>query len=76
MWPCQVKVNMFVCIQMYYELHKKLKDIHFDLRKLPITLVWNDLQSFYIHHLHIHVHVIILHVLFCVCKISIHCFSI
>ena len=40
--------------------------------KMYITLVWNDQQSFYLHHCHI----IILPVLFCVYEISIHCFVI
>ena len=49
--------------------------VHHDLRKMFITLVWNDQQSlalalFYLHHFHI----IVLPVLFCVCQISIHCF--
>ena len=42
---------------------------HHDLRKMFIAFVWNDQQSFYLHHFHI----IILPVLFCVCQISIHC---
>ena len=37
-----------------------------------ITLVWKDWQSLYLYHFHIN----ILHVLFCVCQKSIHCFII
>ena len=37
-----------------------------------MTLVWNDQQTFYLHHFDI----IILPVLFRVCQISIHCFII
>ena len=46
--------------------------IHHDLRKMFITLVWNDKQSFHLHHFHI----IVLPVLFYVCQISTHCFII
>ena len=43
--------------------------VHHDLKKMFITLVWNDQHSFYKHHFHIII-------LFCVCQISIHCFII
>ena len=36
------------------------------------TLVCNDQKSFFLHYFQI----VILHVLFCVCEISIHCFII
>ena len=50
----------------------KVIDVHDDLRKMFITLVWNDQQSFYLHHFHI----TILPVIFCICQISIHFFII
>ena len=50
----------------------KVIHIHLVLRKMFITLVWNDQQSFYLYHFH----TIILPVLFRVCQISIHCFII
>ena len=44
--------------------------VHHDFRKMFITLVWNDPQSFY------YFHIIILPVLFCEYQISIHYFII
>ena len=60
-----------ICLR---QLEDKLKviHIHHDLRKMFITLVWNDKQSFHLHHFHI----IVLPILFCVCQISIHYFII
>ena len=54
------------------ELYAKVIHIHLVLRKIFITLFWNDKQSFYIYHFHI----IFLPVLFCAFQISIHCFII
>ena len=45
--------------------------IHLDL-KMFITIVWNDQQSFYLHHFHI----IIFPIIFCVCQISMYYFII
>ena len=55
-----------------YKLLISLKVIyvHHDLRKMFITLVWNDQQSFYLYHFYI----IILPFFFC--QISIHSFII
>ena len=50
----------------------KVIHVHYDLRKMFITLVWNVQQFFHLHHFHI----IAVAVLFCVCKILIHCFII
>ena len=64
----------FILAQSPHYMQSTLKVIHVHLvlRKMFITLVWNDQQSFHLYHFHI----IILPVLFCVCQISIHCFII
>ena len=59
-WPkCYIMIFLLMVIYVYH-----------DLRKMFIILVWNVQQSFCLHHFHI----IVLPVLFCGCKISIHCF--
>ena len=62
-WPFLHPVRRREVRSIYNTFVYTLKVIHFhfDLSKMFITLVWNDQQSFYLHHFHI----IIIPILFC-----------
>ena len=51
-WRTPYGASIFqVCTYTMHTL--KVINVHFDLRKIFITLVWNDQQSFYQYHFHI-----------------------
>ena len=67
------QINSIVSNIIYIILNYiKVTHVCLDVSKMFMTLVWNDQQTFYLHHFDN----IILPVLFRVCQISIHCFII